>query len=261
MTDSAVTRKPGRDRFFTPAIFSRIDLTDEALMIANHFGDRTGAYVEVGAYDPIVMSQTWQLELRGWNGLLVEPVSEQAAKLRAQRNARVAEVACGSPSQHGTLMEFQVCGIGSTLVKGFMDPEYSPHAKLRQVRCVTLDSVLAEMGLDRIDFISIDVEGAEIDVLEGFSLERYKPSLVLIEDFLSDQTRYRHLTRRGYRFVRRTGINSWYVPRDCDFHVSLLGRWQLFRKVHGTRLRAIKHRRRRRAREAGAADRTNPITM
>jgi FkbM family methyltransferase len=253
MTHSSATRKPAR--FFTPAIFPRIDLADEALMIANHFGDRTGVYVEVGAYDPIVMSQTWQLELRGWKGLLVEPVAEQAAKLRAQRNAKVAEVACGSPSQHGASMEMQVNGIGSTLVKGFMDPEFSPYAKMRQVRCVTLDSVLAETGFDRIDFISIDVEGAEVDVLEGFSLERYKPSLVLIEDFLSDQTRYRHMVRRGYRFVRRTGINSWYVPRDSDFYVSPFGRWQLFRKVHGTSLRAIKHRRRRRARAAAAAHR------
>jgi len=254
MTDSGA-KTLGRDRFFSPAIFSRIDLADEALMIANHFGDRTGVYVEVGAYEPILMSQTWQLELRGWKGLLVEPIAEQAAKLRAQRGAKVAEVACGSPVQHGTTVQFQVNGIGSTMVQGFMDSEFAPRAETRHVRCVTLDSVLAESGFDRIDFISIDVEGAEIDLLEGFSLERYRPSLVLIEDFLSDQTRYRHLTSRGYRLVRRTGINSWYVPRDDDFHVSPFGRWQLFRKVHGTRLRAIKHRRSRRARKAAAAQR------
>jgi FkbM family methyltransferase len=252
---NSLARKLGRNRFLSPAIFSPIDLADEALMVASHFGDRTGVYVEVGAYEPILMSQTWQLERKGWKGLLVEPISEQAAKLRAQRNAQVAEVACGSPAQHGTTVQFQVSGIGSTMVQGFMDPEFAPYAETRQIRCVTLDSVLAESGFDRIDFISIDVEGAEIELLEGFSLERYRPSLVLIEDFLSDQTRYRHLTRRGYRFVRRTGINSWYVPRDDDFQVSPFGRWQLFRKVHGTRLRAVKHRRKRRAREAAAAQR------
>ncbi len=246
------TRMSSRDHFFSPAVFSRIDLADEALMIANHFAGRIGVYVEVGAYEPILMSQTWQLELRGWTGVLVEPVSEQAARLRAQRNARVAEVACGSPAQHGTSMELQVCDIRSTLIPGFMDPEFSPR-EIRRVPIVTLDSVLAEAGLDRIDFISIDVEGAEIDVLEGFSLERYRPSLVLLEDFLSDQTRYRHMTRRGYRLVRRTGKDSWYVPDDYEFRVSPFGRWQLFRKVHGTRLRAIKHWRRRRAREAAVA--------
>jgi hypothetical protein len=100
------------------------------------------------------------------------------------------------------------------------------------VRVVTLDSVLAEGDVLGIDFLSVDVEGAELDVLLGFSFERYRPGLILLEDFAEGLERHRFMRARGYKRVRRTGNNSWYVREDVPFPVSLFGRWQLFRKYN-----------------------------
>lgn len=64
---------------------------------------RSGYFVEVGANDPVNLSQTWDLEQRGWTGILVEPQPELAAELR-RRSAKVYEAAYSSPRYVGTTM-------------------------------------------------------------------------------------------------------------------------------------------------------------
>ena len=95
--------------------------------------------------------------------------------------------------------------------------------------------------------MSIDVEGAQLDVLAGFDLARHRPRLLLIEDHLLALTTHRHLTERGYRLVKRTAFNNWYVPRDQPFHLTTAGeRFALRRKLWRTPVRRIRHRIRRR---------------
>jgi hypothetical protein len=96
----------------------------------------------------------------------------------------------------------------------------------------TLDDILAEANAQSIDFVSIDVEGHELDVLDGFNLSRWRPRLILIEDLLLRNRLHRELVRRGYRWIRRTGINNWYVPRWAAPKLGLDGRWQFFRKLY-----------------------------
>jgi hypothetical protein len=69
-----------------------------------------GFFVEVGAFHPVFLSQTWMLEQRGWDGLLIEPIPAQAEHLRRDRRARVFQVACGNPQQHGCIQKMSVRG-------------------------------------------------------------------------------------------------------------------------------------------------------
>ena len=228
-----------RQRLCEPAIFHR---QDEAVQLLRFFGNGVGTFVDVGANDPHFGSVSWPLEQRGWNGVLVEPLVEQAKTLKAARNAIVFEVACGSPEQDGREADFLVAGRFSTLKSRLMVPRPSVPPVMRKVKVRTLDSILAEVGISRIDFLSIDVEGAEIDVLRGFSLEAFKPRLILIEDHARDWSKHRYLHSRGYRLIRRTGLNAWYVPREDARPVSLRGHFELFRKyVLGLPFRLIKY--------------------
>ena len=68
-------------RLFAPAIF--LD-TREPALLQTFLSSKTGVFVEVGANDPIVGSQTYALEQRGWSGLLVEPLREYADQLRSK---------------------------------------------------------------------------------------------------------------------------------------------------------------------------------
>jgi hypothetical protein len=97
----------------------------------------------------------------------------------------------------------------------------------------TLDELLVEADAPTpIDFVSIDVEGHEMDVLRGFDLGRWRPRLVLLEDHVLSRTLHNYMEARGYRWVRRTDINGWYVPAETAWPVGLIGRWQFFRKYY-----------------------------
>jgi FkbM family methyltransferase len=131
-------------------------------------------FVEVGANHPWLGSQTWHLEQRGWRGILVEPLPEHAGRLRETRTATVYAVACSSPQNADKVLPFYADDALSGLDPEKMAPWAKPEVIEVPVR--TLDSVLDEAGAPQpLDFLSIDVEGHEVDVLRGFDFARWAP--------------------------------------------------------------------------------------
>jgi FkbM family methyltransferase len=203
---------------------------DEARLVREFFGGATGYFVEVGANDPKQWSQTFHLEERGWSGVLVEPQPALAEKLRQQRSAKVYAVACSSPANSGKSMVLSLAGIHSSLNPDFFVFQVHSESAI-EVPIKTLDEILIEASAPApLDFVSIDVESHEIDVLDGFDLGRWQPKLLLIEDLVLNLRLHHYLKSRHYKWVRRTGINSWYVPAATPMRVDLLGRLQFVRK-------------------------------
>jgi FkbM family methyltransferase len=209
-------------------------------------GTREGYFVDVGANDPKDISQTWHLEQLGWRGILIEPQPALAKKLREQRRARVFACACSSPKNAGKMLPFQVSGIHSSLDLDFFVAGMRKDAVI-DVPVRTLDDILTEANVPvPIDLLSIDVESHEIEVLSGVTLPRWRPRLILIEDLALNLRIHRLLSSRGYKWVRRTGLNSWYVPADLPFAVSAFGRWQFVRKHYlGVPFRHIREAKRK----------------
>jgi len=204
----------------------------EARLIAAFFGNRSGYFVEVGANDPHARSQTFHLEQAGWAGVLIEPQPELAGKLRANRTAKVFAAACSSPENAGRTMPLHVAGPLSALNRERMAPGAAPE-KVIQVPVKTLDSILVEAGAHPgFDFLSIDVEGHEIEVLRGFDIARWHPRLILLEDHVRDLAKHRYLTARGYRIIRRYENNGWYVARGAPEQPSFAERWEILRKYY-----------------------------
>jgi FkbM family methyltransferase len=201
-----------------------------------------GIFIEVGANDPIKLSQTWFLEQNGWEGILVEPQPARCERLRQVRQrSRVFQCACGRPEQRGKAsFRVAVHDDRSALAGRVMDPTVAFSGTI-EVDVLTLDDVLAQCGNPKPDFISIDVEGAELDVFKGFDLARHQPGLLLVEDDVFDLRLHSYLRARNYKLVRRTGSNNWYVPKTTDFPLSPRERLRLFRKMRlGTPLRRLK---------------------
>jgi hypothetical protein len=101
------------------------------------------------------------------------------------------------------------------------------------VRVRNLDDILTEADAPApLAFLSIDVEGHEIEALGGFDFARWRPDLVLIEDHVSDLDKHRFMQRAGYRLVRRTDTNGWYVPAGSDPGFGWRDRWEVLRKYY-----------------------------
>jgi FkbM family methyltransferase len=165
------------------------------LKLKPYLNFKNGFFVEAGANDGITQSNTLYFEeYRGWNGFLIEPVPELAAKCRINRPACVVENAALVPfSFKDTEIEMRYSNLMS-LVKGAMRSEENDLEHIKKgceiqnistyevkVPARTLTSLLDQHAVRQIDFLSLDVEGFELDVLEGIDFRRYRPTLMLIE--------------------------------------------------------------------------------
>ncbi len=113
-----------------------------------------------------------------------------------------------------------------------MAPGSTPE-KVIAVPARTLDSILDEAGTPQaFDFLSIDVEGHEIEVLRGFAIDRWRPRLIMIEDHVGDLSKHRYLKNAGYRIIRRYENNGWYVPRESVVRCRWSDRWEILRKYY-----------------------------
>jgi FkbM family methyltransferase len=205
----------------------------EAALVRQFFARRErGFFVEVGANEPQARSQTWHLEQAGWNGILIEPQPDLAEQLRQARTAKVFAVACSSPDNAGRTMPLHVAGPLSSLDRGGMAAGASPE-RIIDVPVRTLDDILTEaQAPSPIDFLSIDVEGHELNVLLGFDIARWQPRLILLEDHVTDLAKHRFLTHAGYRLIRRFDNNGWYVSAGTPASVTLAERWEILRKYY-----------------------------
>lgn len=206
----------------------------ESELVWEFFGGRKdGFFLDVGANEPHKGSQTWMLEERGWRGILIEPQAKLCERLREARpRSQVFQVACGAPDAPAEMPLFRAESSGhSGLVKNLVDPT-TTYVGTEKVKVMTLDAVLAEAGNPEVDFVTMDVEGTQFDVLRGFDLPRHRPKLLLMEDHLHDLKAHRYLSRAGYRLAKRTGLNNWYVPRKSSFGpVTAAERFRLWKKV------------------------------
>jgi FkbM family methyltransferase len=208
-------------------------------------GSPPGYFVEVGANEPQRGSQTWQFEQAGWTGVLIEPQPDVAARLRQRRRARVFEVACSSPADAGHTLPLYLRGPHSSLKPELVVTGVFPCGAM-DVAARTLDEILQEADAPApVDFASIDVEGHEVEVLRGFDLARWRPRLLLVEDHVTTLATHRFLSCVGYRLIRRTGLNGWYVPEAAAPPLGF-GRLQIVRKYYlALPIRKLRDRKRR----------------
>ena len=218
-------------------------LKDEAVekkAIRDFFGSRNdGFFVEVGANEANAPeSQTYHLELAGWNGILIEPIPELASQASQTRpNSKIYQVACTSPEKQGDV-EFLIPIEEDQLVTGHaslwanLDEHNYKNFKKIPVKAITLSSILLAEKVTDFEFLSIDVEGAELEVLQGIDFSIHRPKLILLEDKHLYLAKHRYLKKMGYKIVQRLNRNCWYIPvAHKGPEVSITARFKLFKRM------------------------------
>lgn len=201
-----------------------------------------GVCVEVGANEPVsVCSQSLHLEEKlNWHCVLIEPNPSLAQKaVRLRPKAKVFEVACTCPENIGTMIlnipldetSQEVTGHAS-LEKNADEHNYQNHNSI-EVKADTLTNVLQAQNIQHIDFLSIDVEGAEMDVLQGLDFSIYQPHLILLEDKHLYLKKHFFLKKQGYKLVRRLNRNCWYIPKaTLPPPISVLEKLKLLKRMY-----------------------------
>ena len=198
----------------------------EELIIRHFFGDRRGGFfVDVGAYHWRRLSTTYYLERHlGWSGIAVDAI-EDFAEGYAKNRPRTKFFSYIVTDHSGTEESFYQAhkaakGLSSTsrswverLSEAFFPGADTGIEEIR-VPTITLDELLERHGVEKIDLLSMDIEGGEAAALAGFDIERFRPELVCVEGRPEILAEY--FGRHGYERIREyeahDRANRYYKP-------------------------------------------------
>jgi FkbM family methyltransferase len=195
---------------------------NEELIIRHFFRDRRdGFFLDVGCASPIAHSNTYYLEHHlGWSGIGVDALAEYGPAWQLKRpkskflsylitdHADAVEPFYRAPQHRGT----------SSALKDWKRPGRDPtHVEKILVPTITLDRLLEQNGVTRIDFLSLDIEGAEPQALAGFDIARFRPELACVEAKPQNRDKILkyfadHGYRRLHRYIQFDAVNYYFTP-------------------------------------------------
>lgn len=193
---------------------------------------KRGFYIDVGANDPVTYSVTKLFYELGWSGVNIEPSTEHYKRLISDR-PRDTNLNLGLSNQSQILTFFEFADPYSGY-STFDEAEAKQRAaeghtyEERKVETRTLAKVCEEFAPGAIDFISIDVEGHEREVLEGADWKRFRPRIVVVEATKPTTPIPNHdgweqlLLDADYVFASFDGLNRYYVPKENAEDLALL---------------------------------------
>ncbi len=158
------------------------------MAVANLFKrQKCGFFVDVGCYHPIKYNNTWRLYKKGWRGVNVDLDSIKILGFRLLRWGD--ENVCPAVNTRPSMIDLYTNGVYS--LTSSVSAEFANSRggyQLRQVRSRTLTQILdaSRFAGQRIDFLSVDVEGADLDVLKSLDFGRYRPRVIAAESHLLD---------------------------------------------------------------------------
>jgi FkbM family methyltransferase len=186
-------------------------------------GQTNGFYIDVGAGHPVCDNVSCWFYLQGWRGIVVEPQRDLADLYRLMRPRDLREACVLGPAAgeadfhvverlHGfsTLLPRVAAGAAN----------FGATFTCRKVTMKTLAGLCSEHKVERIDFLKIDVEGAEGEVLAGGDFARWRPRVIIVEalapgTLAENWTEWEPLLLdRDYEFALFDGLNRFYVARE-----------------------------------------------
>ncbi len=185
----------------------------EDAIVAALFRGKTGTYVDVGSFHPTLYSNTYALYTRGWKGVVIDPENAYAP-LYATIRPRDTFVACAvGPAGEGTYYSYEDRAYNSLIPAGSDSPASERGMKPlseRRVMIRPLDEIVRGNGITSIDFLSIDAEGMDIQVLNSHDWS-VPPKIIAVEESHFDITRpdtsevYRILSAKKYSLCGVSG--------------------------------------------------------
>ena len=204
------------------------DQEDQFLFMTYFGGLCGGTYVELGGLDGVRFSNSHLFHHGlGWKGVLIEPNPNSFADLKSNRpkDDTFNFAVCSKPSEV-TFVDSgagPVTGVLEFMTPSFIDQWHKEGGKQTKIRCEPLSTILEQSSLDTaaraIDFLSLDVEGAEFEVLKTVDFDSVDFGVIFYEadehNPLKNQAMITFLEERGYMF-REHKLRS-------NFHVNI--RW------------------------------------
>ncbi|MBR6177097.1 MAG: FkbM family methyltransferase [Bacteroidales bacterium] len=214
------------DRLFPNKLYGTTSYSQdgEDILLASFYEDKRdykGFYIDVGAHHPYRFSNTCYFYKRGWHGINIEPTPDLFKRFKCRH--RDINLNCGIGN--GEKLDFYVFNEGAlnTFDKELAqqrDGSHNNKYKIKEVLSIqtrSLKDIFDEYlpANTKIDFITIDVEGMDFNVLKSNDWTKYNPEFILVEcaekiDSIGSDEVYQYLTAKNYSMVGRTRRTSLF---------------------------------------------------
>jgi len=194
-------------------------MNNEDTAVLNYFKDRkNGFYVDVGCYHPIHRNNTHLLHKQNWSGINID-TSQFSIDLFNYMRPKDLNYNCAISDKNENIKLFYQKELSqlSTTEKGQAESVFQGNIKEKEMKAFTLDEVLNRdrYKKSKIDFLDIDVEGADLKVLKGLSFDKFKPELICIEIHEKEvelSEIYKFLVDKKYELIW-SGVFSYIFKR------------------------------------------------
>jgi FkbM family methyltransferase len=184
------------------------DLERDILDLCSNKTD--GFFVDIGAHDGIVGNNTKLLEELGWSGICIEPHPRVFESLKKNRKCRVSNFAIWEVD---TVVDFLALSGYPEMLSGILqsyDPRHAHRVKselehyggesvIVKVEAKKFETIVKEA---KIDFLSIDTEGSEMNILQQIDFSKYDIRLICVENAFGDPEFKKFFSERGYKLFQ-----------------------------------------------------------
>lgn len=175
---------------------------------------RNGYFVDVGAYDGVELSNTYLLETQyGWDGICIEPLPDKFFQCQKTRKCKCFQDAVYSEA--GKFFEFKLAGLIGGIAQHIDRHLHALQSQSMLVITKTLTSILDEVNAPKqIDYLSLDTEGSELEILKGIDFDKYQFTIIDIEHNYVEPRRSemrQYLQERGYKYHKANDFDDQYI--------------------------------------------------
>jgi FkbM family methyltransferase len=204
--------------FISPSIGSYSQFNEDLLIDLLLASKNKGFYLDVGANDPTFNSNTKRFYDKGWSGISIEPGLDSFNKFCAIRT-RDINLNIGVGPVNGTLTFYQIVG-DSTLssfnktVAAKMASKFGLPLAETTIDVLRLNEVFEHyVQRKHVDFMSVDAEGLDLDILRSNNWERFRPSLIIVEIDNQYQEIIEYMNRCQYLLIYNNYHNGIFVDK------------------------------------------------
>lgn len=195
----------------------------DAFVMSYFNNKRDGVFIDIGANDGITLSNTYYLEKElGWKGICIEPIPEIFEQLDKNRNC--IKIMAGISNEKSVEKFTFVKGV-SNMLSG-MTKNYDPRHQKRieeevksrhqeiielDIQCLVLNDLLSEYEFFIIDYLSIDTEGNEFDIIKSIDFDKFKIKTLTVENNYNNKEQTSYILSKGFKFVGKIEADEFFA--------------------------------------------------